>query len=63
MEINDIFIESDAQEAISLIVENDFEGRPLMLIISDCKKLLLEFNRYKIKHAFRESNGVADHFI
>lgn len=41
-------------------MEEGIEDRPLMHLIFYCRKLLLELRRYKIRHLFREANGIAD---
>lgn len=55
-----LHVESDVEEAINLIVEDKIFDRPLMPLILDCIKLILEFKKFKIRHMFREANGVVD---
>lgn len=50
----------DTKEVIELIVEEQLEDKLLRPLISDCRMLLLEFKRFKIRDVFREANGVAD---
>lgn len=60
MGINDNHVEFDANEAICMIVEKVDNDRTLMPLIFGCRKLLLEFLKFKLIHIYREVNGVAD---
>lgn len=59
MRILNIHVQSDAKEAIGLIVEEFNDDIPLLPLISDCRRLLIDFQKYKLRHVFREANGVA----
>lgn len=56
IEIINIYVESDVKEVIGLIVKEVNYDRPLMQLNSDCRKLLVEFKKYKLIHIFREAN-------
>lgn len=53
-------MESAVQEVINLIVEDNNIEIPLMSPILDCKKFMLDFNKVKIQHIFRETNRATD---
>lgn len=45
-----------------MVVEETTIDRPLMPLISYCRKLLLEYKIFKISHVYREPNELADLF-
>lgn len=60
MGINNLYVTSDAQEIINLIMYEVIKDIPLMFLICYYRKLLLEIKRYKIRRTFREANGVVN---
>lgn len=53
-------VASDTQETINQIVDDVNVGRPLMTLILDCRKMIMDFKKFKIQNVFRETNGVPD---
>lgn len=58
--VKSIHVESDSEEAINLIMEDNTYDKPLMRLILDCTKLLLAFKRFKLRHVFQGANAVAN---
>lgn len=53
LHIKSLYVKIDFKEAIYEESNND---RTVIPIISDCRKFLQEFKRYKFRHIFREAN-------
>lgn len=54
------YVELDVQKAINLLVDDSTLYNSLTPLIMNCRKLMLEFNKFKIRHIFHETNGVID---
>lgn len=60
--VHDLHVICDARETINFIVKDTNVDRPLIILILDSRKMLLDFKKVKIRHIFREANRVADVF-
>lgn len=56
--IQGVHMDSDAKETINLIIDDNINDRTIIPLILDCRKLILEFKRFKIQHVFHEANRV-----
>lgn len=52
MGIEAIHVEFDAHESINLIVDSDNANKALIHLLLDCKKMILDFKKFKIRHVF-----------
>lgn len=55
--VESIHVKYDAREIINLIVDDDNVDRPPIHLIIDCRKLLLNFKKFKICYVIREAMG------
>ncbi|CAL2260187.1 unnamed protein product [Prunus armeniaca] len=56
-----ILIEMDSQIAVNLFQQRDsLCFHPLAALLSNCEKMLMQFESWNIQHIFKEKNGLAD---
>ena len=55
-----LFIELDAKVVVEFVQSMSSSNAFYSSLLADCKSLLHKFQHYKMQHAFREVNHIAD---